>query len=435
MSKIKGVYRRNGVVHIRYQDEKGQIIRESTHQRSPKVAEAILAKRKSDVAMRINFPTRQYEEIRFGNLLDYWWDLHGQHTRSRFEYRLPRVRERFASLRAREMTSDVVEKFLSTLQADGFAASTINQHRTILNSVFNFAIKRQKYDRNPVSAVPQRKEPPGRDRFLPLADFKRLTDECRSDPALNAFVWIAATTGARKGEILSRRWEEVQMEGAAPHLYIPRSKNGRSKRLPLADEAIRALEALPSYKRGEYLFPVDRSNIRYAGKREYLWDIRKPFQAACDRAGVKKLRIHDLRHMATTILFLEGIPEAIIRKMTGHRSRELERYEHLSPGLKRQTVELIARILTGTPTDTPRPPREDQELEVIERNGGDDGARTRDLRRDRFTFRPCQTNHLLVFSADCRRQGPTWTVMKRPEAMHLVHAYFTDSVEVSVASV
>jgi integrase len=59
------------------------------------------------------------------------------------------------------------------------------------------------------------------------------------------------------------------------------------------------------------------------------------------------LRIHDLRHFAATTLFLKGIPEAIIAKMTGHKSRELKRYEHLSPALKQQTVELIAGELAG----------------------------------------------------------------------------------------
>jgi hypothetical protein len=92
--------------------------------------------------------------------------------------------------------------------------------------------------------------------------------------------------------------------------------------------------------------------------------------------------------MATTILFLSGIPEAIIRKLTGHRSREIERYEHLSPGLKNQTVDLIARALSGTSTATDTPPAEDKVdgVEMIEKNGGDDGVRTRDLRRDRPAF-------------------------------------------------
>ena len=87
---------------------------------------------------------------------------------------------------------------------------------------------------------------------------------------------------------------------------------------------------------------------------------------------------------------------AVIRKLTGHRSRELERYEHLSPLIKQQTVELIASELKSaadtatdagdTATDTPPSKGLEQDVEVIEKNGGDDGARTRDLRRDRPAF-------------------------------------------------
>jgi len=123
----------------------------------------------------------------------------------------------------------------------------------------------------------------------------------------------------RKGELLPRKWSEVQLDGSAPHIYVSRSKNGRPKRLPLAEEAISALPALPSYQTEEFVFPSDPSNVRFTGKQLHLWDIRTPFQGACDRAGIKNLRIHDLRHMATTILFLRGVPEAIIRKLTGHR--------------------------------------------------------------------------------------------------------------------
>ena len=90
--------------------------------------------------------------------------------------------------------------------------------------------------------------------------------------------------------------------------------------------------------------------------------------------------------MAATILFLRRIPEAIIRKLTGHRSRELERYEHLSPLMKQQTLEMIAEELRSTATDKPNFEDGGKGSEVIERNGGDDGARTRDLRRDRPAF-------------------------------------------------
>ncbi len=388
MRKIRGVYFRAGTAYIRFRDEHGDIVRESTEQRSTKFAEDLLAKRRTEVAEGRYFPTRQFDRITFKELLDDWWEKHGQHTRSRFNFHLPKVREEFEAKRARDIDADLVQDFLDELAREEYAASTINKYRTILCSSFSFAIKRGKYDRNPVSAVSQRIEPPGRDRFLSADEFRKLIGECKADPALYAFVWIAATTGARKGEVLPRKWADVDLTGSAPHIYVARSKNGRPKRLPLATEAIAALRALPSFEEDDYVFPADRGNVRFKGKQLQLWDIRKPFQAACARASIKDLRIHDLRHMATTILFLSGIPEAIIRKLTGHRSREIERYEHLSPGLKSQTVELIARALSekSTATDTPTSEQKEDSPESTERNGGDDGARTRDLRRDRPAF-------------------------------------------------
>ena len=382
----RGVYFRNGIAYIRFKNQDGKIARESTEQRSRKFALDLLAKRKTEVAEGRHFPTRQFERVMFGELLDDWWEKHGKQTRSRFNYHLPRVRERFRGKRARDIQPDHVEAFLGDLEKEQLAASTINKYRTILCSTFNFAIRREKFDHNPVRVVPQRREPPGRDRFLPPEDFRKLIDECRAEPELYAFVWLAATTGARKGELLPRKWTEIEMEGSAPHVYVPRSKNGRPKRLWLAEEVIRALRNLPSYRSDEYVFPADRANVRFKGAQEHAWDMRKPFQAACDRAGITDLRIHDLRHMATTILFLKGIPEAIIRKLTGHRSRELERYEHLSPVLKAQTVELIAKVLTDPATGTVGSDGKKESPEVIERSGGDDGARTRDLRRDRPAF-------------------------------------------------
>src|SRR5271157_4959081 len=122
MKRIKGVFLRKGIAYVRYKDETGEIVRESTQQSNLKVAEDILAKRRTEVAMRRNFPARQFAGTRFGTLIDYWWTLHGQHTRSRFEYRLPRVRERFASLRATDITSDAIDEFLDRLEGDGLSA-------------------------------------------------------------------------------------------------------------------------------------------------------------------------------------------------------------------------------------------------------------------------------------------------------------------------
>ena len=64
----------------------------------------------------------------------------------------------------------------------------------------------------------------------------------------------------------------------------------------------------------------------------------------------------------------------------------MERYQHLSPLFRAQTVDLIAQVLVGdTPTDRPAPDEEQDDANLVE-NGGVDGTRTRDLRRDRPAF-------------------------------------------------
>ncbi len=98
-------------------------------------------------------------------------------------------------------------------------------------------------------------------------------------------------------------------------------------------------------------------------------------------------------HTGPSVLLMQGIPGDVVRKITGHRSRQLERYQHLSPLFRAQTVDLIAQVLfSGTPTDTPSSSEKSNEGDGPETLipegdvGGVDGTRTRDLRRDRPAF-------------------------------------------------
>ena len=86
--------------------------------------------------------------------------------------------------------------------------------------------------------------------------------------------------------------------------------------------------------------------------------------------------------------------------MTGHKSRELKRYEHLSPALKQQTVALIAGELekvSDSATDTPPEGKRASSAKSLI-NGGADGIRTRDLRRDRLASSINEANDLALLS-------------------------------------
>jgi len=170
------------------------------------------------------------------------------------------------------------------------------------------------------------------------------------------FLVLAMTTATRKSEILRRRWDEVQLEGPNSYLRVPVSKNGDSKNLILTRVVVEALKQLPSFGRKEYLFP-SRPTTRFScPAKPYRWDMGKPFQKARQTAEIKNLRIHDLRHAVPSILLEKGVPDDVVRKLTGHRSRKLERDQHLSPGFRQQTAELIAdTFLEEIPEQSPGP--------------------------------------------------------------------------------
>jgi integrase len=399
MALPKGVYRRNKAspqLWITYYDENGKRFRESAHTTDPQIAASFRTVRLAQVAERRLVPTKQFDSITVSEILDFWWERHARHRNSGFEYLIPRL-DKFRSMKARKLTPEIIQNFLDDLLKT-LSPASVNHYRTIFNSAFNFAVKWKKYDDNPVTPIPQVPEREPRDRFVTIAELAAIVSQCReeNDLELQGFVILAACTGMRRGEIMPRKWSEVRVDDEYPYIYVARTKNKRPKRLPLPSLAILALRRLPSYRTHEYLFPA-KANVKYKGdfKKPHAWDLGKRFRRVCAKAGVADLRIHDLRHFATTMLFIEGVPDAIIRKMTGHRSEELERYKHLSASFKQQSVELIAGKLThqlatkrATPSKNTNTPRKPKGVSAAARliSGGADGTRTRDLRRDRPAF-------------------------------------------------
>ena len=87
------------------------------------------------------------------------------------------------------------------------------------------------------------------------------------------------------------------------------------------------------------------------------------FLAACGKADLDDVHIHDLRHLGPSILLAQGVADSVVAKVTGHRSAALRRYQHLSDSFRKQTVDLIATVLMtqngDTRTDTPSKPTQE----------------------------------------------------------------------------
>jgi integrase len=134
---------------------------------------------------------------------------------------------------------------------------------------------------------------------------------------MRPLVEFALETAMRRGELLGLRWEHIDPKKRTA--YLPMTKNGHSRTVPLSSRAITLLEELPRSIDGR-IFPVTAPQIRDC------------FTRACRRSGVKRFRFHDLRHTAITSI-AERLPNVIeLAMMTGHRNlKMLARYYHVKP--------------------------------------------------------------------------------------------------------
>jgi integrase len=187
------------------------------------------------------------------------------------------------------------------------------------------------------------RKPEGRQRYLDEAEIARLLDACRTsrNPHLTTIVIVAINTGMRKSEILGLTWERIDLASARITLYD--TKNGRARGVPVNRAVYDALIALEpdGAKRTGLLFR--RSGARAWGK------IRTAFENAVERAELKHLRFHDLRHTAASHLVMRGATLKEVQEVLGHRTFAMTlRYAHLSPAHLRGAVDRLDGLTAAT---------------------------------------------------------------------------------------
>jgi integrase len=148
-------------------------------------------------------------------------------------------------------------------------------------------------------------------------------------PAAIAAVRLLLLTGCRMGEILSLRWEHVDIERRL--LLLPDSKTG-AKAVYLSEAAVQVLRAIDRKSGNPYVLPG-----RQAGRP--LLTIRKPWQNLCTAAKLNDLRIHDLRHSFASVGAAGGLSLPMIGALLGHsQPATTARYAHLAASAVREAA-------------------------------------------------------------------------------------------------
>jgi integrase len=200
----------------------------------------------------------------------------------------------------------------------GLAQSTgetsSNQVIALLRAIYSFGKKLRLYDGdNPAIGVGKFKMQ-SRDRFLQadkLPKFFRAIEK-ESDDDIRDFVHIALYTGARRGNVLSMRWDQLNLEAAS--WRIPETKNGEPMSVPLVEEAVEILRRRSRTAQSvQWVFP---GNVR-AG---HLSSVKRGRARILKQAGIENLRIHDLRRSLGSWMAATEANMVATQRALGHKT-------------------------------------------------------------------------------------------------------------------
>ncbi|WP_406178043.1 tyrosine-type recombinase/integrase [Streptomyces sp. NBC_00996] len=259
---------------------------------------------------------------------------------------------------------------------------TLTYVHSVLKSALEHAVREEEIPRNVARNV--RTGTPRPRRFEPLT-----TEEAReflaaaSGHRLQPLFELALHTGLRKGELLGLRWEDLDLTGGTVSIRrtlqrtnsggltaLPTKTQSSERRISLPTPCLRSLEqhrdrqrqereaAGTGWKDSGYVFTrPDGAPIEGA-------TLTRHFNTLLRQARLRRIRFHDLRHSAATLLLEQGVELVVIKELLGHAHIGVTAtvYAHVRLRLQRDAIDLLGHALrnpaeiTGKPDDGDEPP-------------------------------------------------------------------------------
>ncbi len=214
-----------------------------------------------------------------------------------------------------DVTSMLLAQYRDEMLADGYSPSTVNNNLAILSQCYTIAITEWGIaTNNPVKGLRRPQPKDERERRLREGEEDAILSTLGSP--YSEMIVILLETAMRRGELFKLKWDDVKLR--EKYLILRDTKNGSSRSVPLSSRAIAAFKSLPRNISGKVFAQHPDTLSHY-------------FANACKANGIEGLRVHDLRHEATSRLFEMGVFNVMeIASITGHKDlKMLKRYTHL----------------------------------------------------------------------------------------------------------
>ncbi|MBA2945663.1 site-specific integrase [Streptomyces sp. PSKA28] len=283
----------------------------------------------------------------------------------------------FGILKLDELGHRHIAAFATGQLAVGRGRTTLYRCLATLSSALGDAVRQHRLPRNPASPPALRRPPSPERRIWTAEEAARFLAHChQADPEMADLFEFLIGTGMRKGEALGLHWNDVNLRDGI--LYVRSTLSAvdnnrlvittpktRSSRGWVAISA-RVAAALRHRARSAPQTHSDPSDP-FAGL-VFCWPDGHPLgphlvldrlHRLSEEAGVPRITVHDLRHLAATITITAGVPLTVVSKTLRHStlSTTANLYSHLTQQAAREAVDTIDHTLTGAETTSSRTDR------------------------------------------------------------------------------
>ncbi|MEU9841542.1 site-specific integrase [Actinomadura sp. NPDC048032] len=253
---------------------------------------------------------------------------------------------------------------------------TVTYVHSVLKSALEHAVREDELPRNVARNVKATAHRPRRFRPFTAAEARQFLDAARAD-RLHALYALALRTGLRKGELLGLCWEDLDLNSGTASIrrslqrtrtggltHLPTKTLASERRIALPTECIRSLKehrqqqdkereiAGSAWRDSGLVFttptgrPLDPANLT------------RRFRSLLSRAGLRRIRFHDLRHSTATLLLEQGVDLVVIKELLGyaHIGVTAGVYAHVRLRLQRQAIDRLTAALMEKGDGPAEPP-------------------------------------------------------------------------------
>ena len=287
----------------------------------------------------------------------------------------------FGSLPLTAITPETVQQYMSRApQEHGAAPRTVNHSLVLLKLMLKHARQWRYLRENPAQEIRRLRVEAQEMDYLKPEEIRSLLQH--ADEPFRTLFLTAVLTGMRRSEVLALQWGDIDWPSSVVYVrrsifwYTLKELDGAHVSRwrfmePKSKRSMRALVMSPNLREALELHrlsaPVNPHDLVFCTKEGSPIDprnlIEREFWPALSRAGLRRVRFHDLRHTYTALMIAQGANIKFIQSQLGHASIQttLDRYGHLLPEVQRGVGERLDAAVFGSdsmnmiysPSDTP----------------------------------------------------------------------------------